>query len=85
MKPRNFPGRKNERRKTALYTLSSALTESNDGHIENKWDLMFDYPETYHRIKVEIRTLQERIVHTNTARAIRTKKRRTGPRKLQAA
>lgn len=70
MKPANFPGRKNERRIGALSRLYGVISKTND---ERRLQLAH----------TEMRNLGKRIVSSDNARAIRTKKDRSDKAKFR--
>jgi hypothetical protein len=71
MKPANFPGRKNERRISALSRLYGVISKTNS---ERRLEIA----------QTEIRNLGKRIVSPDAARANRTKKDRSARARLRA-
>jgi hypothetical protein len=74
MKPKNFPGRKNDRRKAAQAQLFGA---------ENTRANRLDRPPGFNRA-AEINRLSKLIVSDEAARAIRTKKDRSTRARIRA-
>lgn len=68
MKPKNFPGRKNDRRIVALARLRDRLAIAPPA----PWGATI-----IDRLQKEIDTLEDRIVDDDTARQVRTKKDRS--------
>jgi hypothetical protein len=75
MKPKNFPGRKNEKRKRALAQLKKAANTKAD---------RLDRAPGFSRAR-EIERLEAKIMPESVARAVRTKKDRSGRAKLRQA
>lgn len=70
MKPKNFPGRRNRRRMRALEHLYDSLDNPQAGFTKE------GQPRRVY-IETQIAILESRVVSQESARAIRTKKRRS--------
>lgn len=69
MKPMNFPGRKNARRRSALERRKRELAKAEVGNLYAEW--------CKDKLRREIETIESRIVDDAVALATRTKKNRS--------
>lgn len=79
MKPRNFPGRVNERRRSAIDRLGAQLVAGVKRRGKRETSLT---PNDRDRCGRELTTLTKRMKPATIARAIRTKKDRSGQGKF---